>query len=486
MKALGNKKLLGLALGESSLLVAEVYGGEKPQVKKLAEMPYPEGITLAQPVELGKALGHFLKEQDFQSRSAVIGVPVKWIVVKPKEVPPADAKTLAPMLRLQAEAEFSSELKDLVYDFVSAPGQEGAATHSVLLIATQRKYVAVVEELCDAARIRPVAMLPSALALGEATGSEPNKNVMVLSVGLVGSELTVQQGGAAGSIRHLRSGSTQPGLVSELRRAVSMIPGSAGGREIIMWSGAGMDAQSLGQQLGVSIRSPELQELGVDTSEAGRNGDGARYASAVSLAMMPMLDAGTPMDFLHSRLAPPKEQKIPKWALAAGLGGVLFIVCFIGGWMDLNSKQNELASLNQKLTDITPDYQKAQKFEEVVRFARGWQGGTPRYLECLRQLTLAAPNDGQTYLTNFELREVPRISTMANPANKPKTTDVHPLAGSLDGRTTTNQNVLDLADALRNNPAFDDVKTGTTTLNRRTGEVTFSISFTWTPGKNSK
>src|SRR5579862_9259930 len=102
-------------------MVAEVTGGEKPQVNRLSEMVYPEGVTLAQPVELGTALGKFLKEQNYVSRSAVIGIPVRWIVVKPKEVPPADVKTLAPLLRLQAEAEFSLELKDLVYDFISAP-----------------------------------------------------------------------------------------------------------------------------------------------------------------------------------------------------------------------------------------------------------------------------------------------------------------------------------------------------------------------------
>ena len=99
MKALANKKLLGIAIGERSLMVAEVTGGDHPQVKQLAEMVYPEGVSLADPAVLGTALSNFLKQQGFASRSAVIGIPVKWIVVKTKEVPPTDAATLAPLLR---------------------------------------------------------------------------------------------------------------------------------------------------------------------------------------------------------------------------------------------------------------------------------------------------------------------------------------------------------------------------------------------------
>ena len=84
-------------------------------------MIYPEGISLFQPAELAKAVAHFLKDNHFASRSAVIGIPLKWLVVKPKEVPPADDATVAQLLRLEAEAEFSTELKDLVYDFAGDP-----------------------------------------------------------------------------------------------------------------------------------------------------------------------------------------------------------------------------------------------------------------------------------------------------------------------------------------------------------------------------
>ena len=88
-----------------------------------AELVYPEGLVLTRPEELGKALAAFLRDNQFTATDAVVGIPARWLVVKPKDVPPADAATLVPMLRLQAEADFSSELKDLVYDFVGGDGR---------------------------------------------------------------------------------------------------------------------------------------------------------------------------------------------------------------------------------------------------------------------------------------------------------------------------------------------------------------------------
>ena len=162
MKKARLKKVLGVVLGEKSLLAAEIIAGEQsPQVKRLAEMVYPEGITLSQPAELAKAMAHFLKDNEIGSRVAVIGIPLKWIVVKPKEVPPADdVPRYAQLLRLEAEAEFSVELKDLVYDFARRSRLRWAgATRNVLLAATPKEiYRCDQRRSCEGARLQPLAI----------------------------------------------------------------------------------------------------------------------------------------------------------------------------------------------------------------------------------------------------------------------------------------------------------------------------------------
>src|SRR5205085_4885511 len=81
-------KALGIALGDRSLTVAEVHSGHgRYEVGRVAEFTFPAGVGLQQPEQLGAALTQFLQEQGFTAKSAVFGLPAKWVLSKHKEVP---------------------------------------------------------------------------------------------------------------------------------------------------------------------------------------------------------------------------------------------------------------------------------------------------------------------------------------------------------------------------------------------------------------
>ena len=84
---------------------------------------------------------------------------------------------------------------------------------------------------------------------------------------------------------------------------MSTTPSPAGGRELLLWDQTGLNAISLGEQLGVTVRSGELSSLGVEVAIPALNGTGSRYAPAVALAMSVFAEARPGVDFLHSRLA---------------------------------------------------------------------------------------------------------------------------------------------------------------------------------------
>ena len=139
LKAARYNKVLGLAIGDRSIFAAEVStggggggggaggAGERPEARTLGEFTFPEGLSISSDATaIGAALAEFLREHKFTARTAVIGLPAKWLLVKTKEVPPADESVAADMLRLQAEGEFSSELKDLVFDYAGAPSTASA------------------------------------------------------------------------------------------------------------------------------------------------------------------------------------------------------------------------------------------------------------------------------------------------------------------------------------------------------------------------
>ena len=478
MKPTNQKKVLGLALGEKSLMAAEVIAGDRPRVAKVAELVYPPEIQAneAGAAQLGKLLTSFLKERGFTASTAVVGIPLKWVAVKQKEVPRTDSATLANMLRLQAEAEFSSELKDLVFDFVET--RSAGAEQSVLLIATPRRHIELAEKLCEAARLKLLAVTPSALALGETTSRAMARDVLVLNVLAGGSELTDQQAGSANAIRLLRASNPPQAITGELRRAVSTLPPGTQAREMIVWDGVGMDAGALGQQLGFTVRNGALPSLGVDDSLSGANGDGQRYAAAVALAASALGEATAQVDFLHSRLAAPKKKIIPRWVYLAAAAFVIVVVGGIYAYDDLQNREMKLADLQSRLTNIAPELKTAQAFVGMVSFAQAWHATDPRYLACLRDLTQAIPDDGQTYATMLTIKENVAAATGSVSAGAvPKTPVVNGLSGQIYGKSSDQQHVEMVLDRMKHMSTFANVALEGTNNLGRMQQVSFSITF---------
>jgi len=476
------KKVIGLALGERSLLAAEAVAGPRPQITRLEEFVYPPGLTAAQPGELGAALGAFLKSRGFTAKAAIVGIPVRWLLVRRKEVPPSDQATLIDLLRLQAEAEFSTEIKDLVYDFVAgpdAPEEPGNAEKipekSVLLMGTQKKHVESAAAMCKAAHLKPIAVTASALAVGEATAAS-GAEMMVLSAGPAGSELSMQNGPSPSAIRHLRAPDPQAPFLSELRRAVSTMTGP-GRRDLVLWDGAGgMDAGALGEQLGLRVRGGQLAELGVEITAADRNGEAPKFAAAVALARSGLHGKQT-VDFLHSRLSAPKQLPIPRWAMIAAAAALVVLLYAFWCYVDLGHKEDALALYQTKIETSKDQVAAAQAFVSKVSFAQNWHGGQPRYLACLRDLTAAVSDDGDTYATTLSLREATHTASI--PSAKAPTTDLRALTGQRAGRSSDQQRVLSVVDRIKRTAGFSEVTLLGTQNSPREREVTFSISFTY-------
>ena len=486
MKPLRLNRVIGLALGEGSAMVAEVAaggGGGRPEVRQLAEFRYPDGVTTADPAALGAALGAFIRDRKFTAKGVVVGLPAKWLIAKPKDVPPADPATLADLLRLQAEGEFSAEQRDLVFDY-AADATAGHPT-SVLLIATPQKYIAAAVAVCEAAKLTAVAVTPSAVALGAATAGGGSKNAgspIVLAVGSGVAELTAQAGAAPAAIRHLRGPVADDNrlFVGDLRRTVSTLPGVAATRQMVLW-GTDAEAVALNGSLGFPVTAGDLPSLGVTATGSAANGDGRQFAAAVALALSAVGDSLRSVDFLQPRLAPPKARRFPRWAVTAVLAAVVAVAAGVYFYNDLQHREAVQQRLSDDLDKSKESAAAATVFVNKVSFAQGWHGGNPRYLACLRDLTNAIPQDQQTYATNLLLHEPPRSTGVAASAPPPKPGATVPLIGKLEGKTSDPIRAQQVIDRIKLVPGFIDVKAGGITNNGR--QASFSVSFTYDPPK---
>ncbi len=487
-------KVIGIALGERSLLAAELIltGAAKPEVRKLAELQYPDAVSVDQPAALGAALAALLKEKGFTANSAVVGLPARWLAVKAREVPATDESTLIDLLRLQAEGEFSSELKDLVYDYAKAPaGSPIARLQPVLLLATPQRYVEAARLLCAAADLKLIAVTPTAIALGAATARASRTDALVLAVGPTAAELTAQSGGTASALRHLRS----PGpavaaraFVGELRRAVSATPTNGSVREMVLWDSAGLDAAALEQDLGLKVSRGDLPSLGITPSdEASRNGEGSQYAAAVALALSAVAPPAIPLiNFLKPRLAAPRARRLPRSALIAGLAAVLAIALVTYAYHDLSQQQDQLDTLRSQIDRMRGEVSSADSFVSMVSIAQAFHGTNPRYVACLRDLTNAMPDDGQTYATSLIIRDTARQAAGAGqsgPGSRKTVGEPAPFSGQLFGKSPDQGQVQSLIDRLKRSAAFTQVKHGGTQEVGRGREVSFSVTFNYMPPK---
>ena len=538
-------KVLGLAIGDRSILVAEVSAsGGDPEVKHAAEFPLPEGVSLDQPDVLGKALGQFLKQQRMHVGQAVVGLPAKWVLVKAKEVPPADPEAAAGLLRLQAEREFSPELKDLVYDFAGQPS--ASETRSVLLMATPRKYLTHIETMAEAARITVKAVTPWAAALGEASGRLMETDAPVLYLGAGSAELTARCSGGLCVLRHLRptpvaaipvaatvavgresvteaapsdrtggtngssngsngshaAGAALLGFSNELRRVFSMLPadkpsgkgitngengsGHRGPRELVLWDGVGVEPSAyvaLSERLGVTVKpGRELAKRSMDAGTSGGSQAGpGRFAPAVALGVAGLQEGLLPVDFLHSRLREAKKRVLGRQAIwGIAVTAAVAVASFIF-YNDVQKKAAYRDELTEQLKQQKPTADAARAAVDRALFARSWYGTQPKYLDCLRDLTNAVPEQSGTWMTGLTIREASKSQTGVRPG-----TAAAPEKGTLQvnvtGKSTNDDIPRRILAALRGTKRMTDVSFTDVRQNQSTKgpkEVAFTITFNY-------
>jgi hypothetical protein len=180
---------------------------------------------------------------------------------------------------------------------------------------------------------------------------------------------------------------------------------------------------------------------------------GEKFAQAAALA-------GTPLpaiDFLHSRLTPPKQSRVARRTAAIVAAAVLVIGGGAFLWWDWTSGQNEVAMLTQQVAAIKVSTRQAQEKVDTVAFARTWFDQRPRFLDCLRELAMAFPEDNRIWATSLSIKE--------------------DMLASLSGKSVNESAAMEVLDRLKQNTHFVDFKpAGMTAGTGNSKDVSFVVS----------
>ena len=464
-------KILGLAIGQKSILIAEVGGKAGAwSINHVAEFTIPENAPLEKPVELGQALRAFLKTEKFSTRDAVIGLPARRLVTRRKEVPPANAAAAASTLRLQAEGEFATEADTLTMDF--AGDTSSSEPTSVLLVAATRECIAQCESMAQTAGLKLHAITATGTALGRATSRVPGGNGVVVNLAPGGSELIVQHGESPTALRHLNMGDDPSAdslglLAGEIRRSVAALPRNGSPLTLAIWEhdsnkSRGSTRNLLQERLSMPVAAPELHALASTNSDSP-----TQFAPAVAIALVSLEADRLPVDFLDSRLAPPPPPTNSRriaWGVAFG---ILALAVIGAALYDYNSKQNQLDSDRAYLKSHADQIKQAKTEQARRDTVRNFNPGNPRMVACLRDVTAVFPDENSIYATSVNLTPQPDGT----------------YKGQLAGKAANEQSIQQLTARMSNNKNFSNVSNPDTRRdnNRGTDEFTFSISFIYHP-----
>ena len=460
-----SRKMLGLEVTERSITAVETSVAHGRQaVLHAAEFPMPEGDAAREPAALGRALRQFLKQNRFSCSRCVIGLGTRWLAAREKSLPPTSAELASGMLSLAAEREFASDPKDLVLDYTrpvdcrqgdSSTGQG----QSVLLVAAPRRNVDHLLATAEEAGLVVTAITSSTMALAAATAGASQRVAtatlrLVLYLSPGGADLCVQSGGGFCLLRSLpvaapagadasAEDSWVSDLAGELHRVLALLPGasaSAQAPELVIWNSSGLPAKAvgaLGERLSLAARLCAYpSDLGLADSPPAA--PVVAPAAATALAMAGLQDGLTAVDFLHSRLSPRKRSALGRKAVwAAGLAALVVTGC-LALLLQWQRQSQEVEDLSGKLAEMKPAIAAAKDVVDKTAFARGWYDRRPRFLDCLRELTLAFPAEGRIWATSLGIGE-----------------DMKAL---LQGKASDEGAVLEVLDHLTKSPKFSDVK----------------------------
>jgi hypothetical protein len=484
----GTRNILGLAVDDCGVVAAELHVRQgRPEVRCAGEFSWGQPFTPDNAREMGLKLRQFLREHGFSVRRAVVGLPAKWVLAKEMVVPPAGPDALAGVLSIQAERAFSLNSAEMVFDYC---GRTSASEKScVLLLAAQRRMIGQLRELTDTAGLHVQAMTVTALAC-----SRVPSDIGPANVPGTGGELSRLDAGSAHrcglhirptycefwsqsddmprAIRHIPMAGNgvlddrAVQLCSAIGRLILLSPGHDPARphQVTAYDACGLsDAamEQINERLGPHVVIHDgrmgLASRGLALEDAPGT---ASPIAAVAVGMTALETGGPAVDFLNPRIGHRKisdRRRIVVWAASVALACIVVLSALVADWY---GDTRDIAAFSEQLEQMGDDIAAARAVVERVSYAGSWTSREPRFLNCLRELTLAFPDEPSVWVTSLAVNENG--------------------VGSLVGKAASDTSFNEVFRKIEQNPAFSNVQwVHLRNAGRDSREKEFAISFTF-------
>jgi hypothetical protein len=465
----GTRHILGLAIDDAGVVATELsIQSGRAEVRRTGELLWEQELTADNAKLLGQRLRHFLREQGFSSKRAVVGLSAKWVLTKEIDAPPASPDALAGMLSIQAERAFSMNAEELIFDYC---GRTSTAEKSpILLLAARRKIVDQIKELTEAAGLHVQSITLSALACSKALSHKDLTSWYGLYARPTYCEFWAQLDGSPRLIKHVSIGSngTPAGyaehLASTVERLVllSPVPGQSPPYRITACDACGSSEDLVGQlgkrlgpQMTVSSGRAGLRSKGLGLQDRPEE---ARAIAATAVAMTGVGPDRPPVDFLNPRVGVKKaasHKRMIVWGAGIAAACLIGLIVLLVYW---HACASEIAANEAWLKANSSEIAAAQEVVDRGKYRESWDDRLPRFLECLKNLTEAFPEGPTVWASSLALNENG--------------------TGSVVGKTGSEASFYEVLDKIQQNKVFSNVKMiYIRDAGRDSKEKEFAISF---------
>ena len=463
MFGIGPQHLLGLALGEKTIQIAEVHAARgTPRLTRQATFTLTADAGWDAPEKLGAQLGRFLRDQKFRTHQACVGLPARWVLAQARVLPPVAPAATVNMLRLAVEQLYQADAREWACDFAGDSSAAGKST--ALLAATPQQRLTQVQATLQAAGVQPRAITSTLWSLANLKSATDLPHGAVLYLSTEGVELAVRAGGRVVALERLTTAlprdaaasnsdpASHVALAGEIRRLLTSIcpDTDVTAQPLIVWNAPGLPAtyfDGLGTQLDWKIRTQQqVPDLTISPLGPTDHPQAADVPGACALALLGLRPHRLELDFLHSKLTLPTQGWLSRPRLSAVAAGLVLLAGLLYLAGDWYLEKRAVDNLQAELVGMKTDLAAARANVDRFNLASGWYDKRPAILECLRAVTLAFPSEnsgggsggGGVWSTSLTVRE--------------------DLSGTLAGKAQDEKNVLELLDRLRLSKKFVDVK----------------------------
>ncbi len=376
--------------------------------------------------EFRKQFVEIIKKQKLIGSSAVITIEPNKVMSFISTAPPTDRPDIVfNALKLDMEKHLELDIESICFDYNPSDIKPG---EKILALLTLKNNLDLIKSLAAAVKLNIVAIT----VLSDIIRNQSNQQdvcSIVVSDGAI--EVAAFKSGKMTMFKYIKR-SKQDTFLAEIQKALKqyMLTNSIKPQDLVCnIAASGIDIANISNTLansGIKIFN--------NNSADGYDGD---FTDAL-IAQRPYLSNETVINF--NRIRNFKKRNInfgAKFSKAISIAAIILILCgiYINDW---HKDYRQLHKIRSQYDLISASAAEAAELSDKISQTKEWFSTKPIYLNILKELTFAFPEEGSIWLTSL--------------ASDRKMNNV------ITGYAVEEKIVLDVLDEIKKNPKFKDIR----------------------------